>query len=288
MKQQRIILVAKDFSKSSTDALNYVVNNFKHSNVKILLVHAIQTDYRQNSIKNLLVEDNYITKKNIEDKLKKMFLEVMERNNLDYEFEIISKWGMPTDVILETIDEVKPFFVVLGVKKSIRPVELLFGNTTLKIAEQTRCPVIIIPEGLKYSKIKRIIFATDYHTRDIGAIKNLSEHAREQKIPLIVLHISDGELTRDFEETMLTDFKKKINEQVNYANIIFQLVEAANVEEELKKYVTTKTDDLFALSTGVHGFFNTLFRKSITAKMLHETKVPLVAYHSGGELDVLY
>lgn len=277
-----------NFSKSSYNALDYAIKSSKEYGAKIILLHAIQKIYPQKSIQNLIVEDNSFTKKNIDAKLIKLLISKMKKNEMECEYELISEFGTPFDVIQKAIEKIKPDYVILGEKKANSKIDTLFRDNTFKISTQSRNQIIIIREGVSYKKINKIVFATDYHERDINAIRNLAEIAKPYEIKILVLHVSDGDLTTDFEETMLNDFGNKIRRQIKYDNISFQLIEGKNIINELGKYVNKKYADLFALTTNFHSWLNNLIGNNITSQMLQQTKIPLLIYYYKEEGDLLY
>jgi len=289
MKNKKtIILTASDFSKCANNALDYAIKSYKDYNAKIILIHAISEGYVENNIEILVDKDPKITKINIERKLESILLNKMDKNNLTCDYEVITEFGLPLEIILKTIQKVKPFFIIMGAKKTTNFIENLFKNDTINVIEQAKCPVVIIPEGVKYKKIQRITFATNYAASDILAIKHLAEQAKPFNIEISVLHISDKELTKNFEQTMLNDFKNKVGKKTSYKNITYNLIEGENIDEIIKKHLTHKNTDLFALSTSLHyGWLSNLFENRVT-KILQQSKVPIMAYHYKGEKDNLY
>ena len=289
MKNKKtIILTALDFSKCASNALDYALKSYKDYNAKIIVLHALQKGYIEKNIEKLVDKDPKITKFNIDKKIGTILSNKIKKYNSECEYEIITEFTPPVDLIIKTIKKAKPFFVIMGAKKTTNFIQNLFKNDTIKVIEQAKCPVVIIPEGVKYKKIEKITFATNYNASDIISIKNLVEQAKPFNIEIMILHISDGELTNDFEQTMLNDFKNKIRKKTLYKNITYKLIEGKSIEEIIEKQLTHKHTDLFALSTSLHfGWLSTILENRIT-KILQQSKVPVMAYHYKGEKDNLY
>lgn len=286
--EKNVLLTALDFSKSSDNALDYALKSYKDYNAKIVFLHAIQNGYIEPQIEKLVDEDPKVTKYNIENKLQMIVSKKMKKYKSKCEYEIITKFSLPLDLILETLKKIKPFFLILGAKRTTSFIQNLLKNDTIKIIEQAKCPVIIVPEGVHYKKIQRITFATNYNGSDIMSIQNLAEQANRFQVKLLVLHISDGELTIDFELAMLNDFKNKVSKATSYKNITYKLIEGTNFEEMVKQELRPKKTDLFALSASLHSsWFSNLIENRIT-KILQQSKVPVMAYHYKGEKDNLY
>ncbi|OFY85183.1 MAG: hypothetical protein A3F72_05235 [Bacteroidetes bacterium RIFCSPLOWO2_12_FULL_35_15] len=286
--EKNLILTALDFSKCSDNALNYALKSYNDYNAKIIFLHAIQSGYIETNIEKLVDKDPKITKHNIENKLQTIISKKIKKYKSKCDYEIITEFSLPLDLILKTLHKVKPFFILLGSKKTISFVQNFFKNDTIKIIEQAKCPVIVIPEGVHYKKIQRITFATNYNGSDIISIQNLAEQANRFKVELLVLHISDGELTIDFELAMLNDFKNKVSKVTSYKNIAYKLIEGSDFDDIIKQELIPKKTDLFALSASLHHtWFSNLIENRIT-KILQQSKVPVMAYHYKGEKDNLY
>src|ERR1035437_7884462 len=144
MKNKKtIILTASDFSKCAKNALDYAIKSYKDYNAKIVLIHALSEGYVENNIEILVDKDPKITKNNIERKLESILLNKMKKNNLTCDYEVITEFGLPLEIILKTIQKVKPFFIIMGAKKTTSFIENLFKNDTINVIEQATCPVII-------------------------------------------------------------------------------------------------------------------------------------------------
>lgn len=286
--KKNVLLTALDFSKSSDNAIDYALQSCKDYNAKIVFLHAIQNGYIEPQIEKLVNEDPKVTKYNIENKLQMIVSKKMKKYNSKCEYKIITEFSLPLDLILKTLKKIKPFFLILGTKRTPSFIQYLFKNDTIKIIEQAKCPVIIIPEGVHYKIIQRITFATNYNGSDIISIQNLAEQVNRFQVELHVLHISDSELTIDFELAMLNDFKNKVSKATSYKNITYNLIEGTNFEEIIKQELRPKKTDLFALSSSLHSsWFSNLIENRIT-KILQQSKVPVMAYHYKGEKDNLY
>ncbi len=287
-KSNTIILTALDFSPCAINALEYAIKSHADYNAKIVLVHAIQNKYFETFINKLIDKKKSKTKINIDKKFESILKNKMEYLNLNFEYEIITEFGSPLEIILKTIRKVKPFILIVGAKKTTTFIQKFFKNDTIKLIEQAKCPVIIVPEGVKYKKIERITFATDYKASDIMSIKNLTEQAKPFNIKIQIIHIAEGEYSKEFEEIMLKDFLYRVNKKTTYKEISYKLIEAENIDTIIKNQLTHKQTDLFSLSTSLHYGWLSKIVESKISKILKQSKVPIMAYHYKKTKDELY
>ena len=56
-------------------------------------------------------------------------------------------------------------------------------------------------------------------------------------------------------------------------------VECGDVGEGLERFANEKRADLIVMTTGKRSFFEEMFHRSITQKMVYNTKIPLLVMH---------
>ncbi len=193
--------------------------------------------------------------------------------------ELLSKYDLAVNAIIETIKEKKTDFIVMGTKGASGIKEILMGSNTASIIEKANCPVIAIPEGAKFKGIKKITYATDYRESDVPALKNLIEIAKPFNAEILVLHASDDEFTHFSEEVFMNEFMNKIQKKINYKKLVYKLVYGKHLTKVLDKHIEQNSPDLIAMSTRHRNMFDKIFGTSITKKMAYHTKMPLIVFH---------
>ena len=140
---------------------------------------------------------------------------------------------MAVDIILDVIKQRKPNLVEMGTKGASGVKEVLMGSNTAKVIDKASHPVIAVPEKASFDGIKKIVYATNYHSSDIIALKQLTDIAKVFKSWINVIHISAGEYTLESEEEYLQKFAKKVKQEINYKYISYQLLHASEIEKSL-------------------------------------------------------
>jgi nucleotide-binding universal stress UspA family protein len=148
------------------------------------------------------------------------------------------------------------------------------------VIEKATCPVIAVPEGVLYQKIKKITYATSYFSSDINGIKKVVEIAEPFKAQLNVLHITiDGEGSPGSDKKAMESFKDLVTKNVAYNNISFQIISGQSVENTLEKYVDKESTDMLVMSTHYRDFFDKIFGRSVTKQLAYHIKIPLMTLH---------
>jgi nucleotide-binding universal stress UspA family protein len=247
----KTILVPTDFSQNASNALAYAIGLAKKEHAKIILAHAYYDVFVSGEIPaQFLLEQMAQTKKNAEDKLAEIALQVKSEN---IPCEIMALESRPVDMVL---------------------------NEAAKIIAKAECPVLAIPEKAVYKAVNTIAFATEYHTSDVAVIKSLSEIAAFFNASITVLHVClDADAIDADEETLMADFKAKLMQAVAYEKINFKLLYGAEFLETLEIYTDETAPDLMAMSTQPRGLFKSLFHASSTQNFSNHSTIPLLTFH---------
>jgi nucleotide-binding universal stress UspA family protein len=274
----KTILVPTDFSQNASNALAYAMGLAKKENAKIILAHAYYDVFVSGEIPaQFLLEQMAQTKKNAEDKLAEIALQVKAEN---IPCELLAVESRPVDMVLEQAELLKCDFIVMGTKGSSDLLDTLFGSNTAKIIAKAKCPVLAIPEKAVYKTLNTIAFATEYHTSDVAVIKSLSEIAAFFNASITVLHVClDADAIDADEEALMVDFKAKVMQGVAYEKINFKLLYGAEFLETLEVYTDETAPDLMAMSTQPRGLFKSLFHASSTQNFSNHSTIPLLTFH---------
>ncbi|MCX6297077.1 MAG: universal stress protein [Bacteroidetes bacterium] len=274
----KTILVPTDFSKTAANALNYAVKVAEKTKSKIILLHAYQIDlYSPDLPVEYFNQINSLTKGNSEKQLVSLISKVKRSSKIIIDHISIE---YPTvGCILETIVKKKIDLVIMGTKGASGIKEIFLGSVAGEVIEKAKCPVLAIPLKASYTGLKRITYASDYHSSDITILKKLVEIAKIFKSKINVLHIAVAEFTMDSEKDILKTFINKVDRKVEYNNLTFQILYGKDEEKEIEKYLKSKTTDLLSISTRKRTLLEKFLSKSITKTLSYHTIIPLLAFH---------
>ncbi len=282
----KTILVPTDFSRYAKKALDYAISIAKKTNGRIILIHAHNMVYISPDVPmTYYSEELSAIEKEAKKKLNKLCTKINVSDKL--QCETINKQGFAVDIILDTVKKKKVNLVVMGTKGASGMKEIFIGSNTAKVISKASCPVIAVPERNTISDIKKIVYATDFHTSDITSLKQLAEIASVFKAKISVIHIADKEYTTAEEEEYMEKFTQKVKQKVNYKSISCKLLYASDIEKKLEEYIVKEPIDLLAVSTKHRNLIERFFGKSITQKLAYHTKIPLIVFHYKQEPVVL-
>ncbi|MDR3681389.1 MAG: universal stress protein [Flavipsychrobacter sp.] len=276
----KTILVPTDFSKSAKNALNYAIGIAQKTNAEILLVHAFQIHYAYNigPYPTQFIENEIRHVEGLANAhLRSIAKEIYELQSVKCEY--VSLFGEATDVILETIKQKKPYLVIMGTKGATGLKGFMIGSTAARIISGATQPVMAIPQVAKYHEIRKIVFATDYHKNDLACFKILLELAELYMAHIDVVHIYNGD-NMETEKNDLLKFKEKIDKKYAYRDITYSLHLVMQTEDKLKDVASSKSNDLFVMSTHHRFFMESIWNRSITKTIANQIRIPLLALHT--------
>lgn len=271
------ILAAVDFSTTSKNAAEYAANLASYFNAKLTLFHAYH-------IPVLNTEAGYIpplvdTRKEAEIEIKKWIRELGEQFkgvNIDHILEM----GFAADLIEEMALDINADLIVVGLANQNSLIkEHLVGSVATKVAQESTVPVLIIPESVKYSRIKKISYACDFDknlesTDVLMRVKYFCSLFDADLQILNVMHPQE-EISAEKAET------DSYVEEKLYAtkHDTFFIYDEA-VDKGLIEFMDHHDTDIIITSPKKHGLFHNLFKESKTKKLAFHAHVPVLTIHA--------
>lgn len=264
------ILYPTDFSDNARNALPFALELAKKTGSKVHIMHSIEEPYDFAP----MVED---IKKNVTRKVKKLFEEMVEEINGKKENEGIKirthiVEGRTVHSLLSVVEEYKVDLVIMGTQGRSALEQLFFGSTTSEVIQQARIPVLTIPEDVRYSELKQILFTTDYGPEDLKALKYTAEYAKMYDAKVKVIHVTKK---MDHKADLLfRGFKDLVCEEIKYKKMKFELIESEGLLEGVTKEVENKGVSMVVMVRYQNVL--SIIGKKHSKEMSQSTKVPLM------------
>lgn len=262
----KTILVPVDFSDSAKNAVDYALLLADALNMKLLFLHVFHPSMAEAEVVKNELE---IWRKAAISTDKKMESDTIFKENGDF-----------ADQIIKLVKRKEVDLVVMGTKGATGLRELFMVSNTARVIEKVSCPVIAVPEDYRFTGLKKIIFATDYHDSDISSIRFIARLARLFSSELIVVHMAEDDRKPKFEENFLKYFMEQVEKSIRYDKMTFQLLEGNDVSESLNQFIIKQKADLFAMSSEDRILIGPFFNRSLTKKFAHHIHIPLFAFHA--------
>lgn len=255
------ILVPTDFSNTAGLALDYAINLAKQFNANIYLLNAYDVPHAgvsmMISIDDLLKEESLKKLEREEDRLLKLYPELNLRTH--------SVSGAADKAIAEFCKEMKIDLIAMGTTGASGWQGKLFGSNTSNLVGNVATPIIAIPNGAKITLPSHIAIATDLKVSSNAATyRPIKEFAQSLGSNIRFLNI-----TNENTQENLSDFEKDFGNEIDF-------VSNNDIENGIQEYLNSSNTDLLVTVAKRHGFFEALFKSSVSKQLAKELTIPLM------------
>lgn len=275
------IFVPFDFSSTATHALNFATSlATNYSKISITIFHVVEIPIATGmttmggGLDPIPDFENQLFFKELIEMRKKQLLELEnEYANSGFPVKTSLILGNAFKGISDAINEAKPDLVVMGSKGSSGLEEILIGSNTEKIVRTSPCPVITIKSETEVSKMKKVVFASDFRESVDGVasrIKRIQNLFDAQFYFVVVNTPGNFETTRD-SMARIRAFAKKHN----FENIKAEVYNSLSEESGIIEFADDIDADLIAMTThGRTGLLH-LITGSIAEDVVNHSKRPV-------------
>ena len=282
MKQ---VLIPIDFTEESYNTVQYGMQLAREIKRNLQLLHVIDLyEFGMNysypdraplpEISNELIE---IRKTSAKESFEKL-LKTLERQkdghpNLKYSIEV----GTTTKQIINRTRNKEVDFILLPGKDGNNKLNQLLNTSYYKIISQADAPVWIIPSGISFKKIQKIVYATDFNDEDIPSLKKIVRFAARSGTEIIALHV-----TKDINfqlKVKQKGFQSLVKEKIDYDNISIFSIASSHGITRINEFAMESGADLIVILKENRSLLEKLFTKSTTRQLTIETSLPLLVFH---------
>jgi len=294
IKGLRRILVPIDFSDYSKSAALFAFGIAKSLNAEVKLVHVFKDPFMggtflgqrtsyENFSQNVINEIRQMAQtsmlhfiEELKDKLK-----LFELDNV--RFHYVLKKGKPEYQIVKMSEDYKPYIIVLGTKGVGQMPNDLIGSVTLKVIENTKVPILAIPENWKFKGIDKlsVLYATDFQDSDFTSFNSLIDLLKPFSVKLECVHIETDE-KNPWKEMQLFKLESYLNKTYE-ENIKCHIIKNNNLLNGIQEYIDKMGIDIISFSSPKRNIFYKLLYPNNLEKMIYQSQIPLLIFHSTTE-----
>ena len=269
----KTILLPTDFSENARNAMRYAIAMFCNEECRFILMNTYKTPIAGASM--LVSIDDIMLKETIKmlEEEKEKIAEWKSCANL--KIDLRAEFG---DIVMgingvlrsEDVD-----FVVMGTKGASGLKEVIIGSNTAAAIRKVNKPIIVVPEDAKFNKLSTILLATDYteihNQEDITVLKQIASAHNSTLDLLNIKQTSEESITTEDISTAGLNMKSSF-EGVNCQLSTF---EAEDIPSGILDYMEKEEYiDMLVLVAKKYGFFEEIFHKSVSKKVVAHTQVP--------------
>jgi nucleotide-binding universal stress UspA family protein len=261
------ILVPTDFSPVADNALNHAIDLAALFQAEILLYHVY------NFQRSVHYNSNYPEH---EQPFVKDIEKAMETTKQKFSAQVRDKGVSLTTQIKEDsvfalfgkeADEHHIDFIVMGSKGATGVSKVIFGSFAATAMDIAEVPVLVVPPACLSSPIKKIVLASDQEEVSETTLLPLQKLALKTKASVTVLNVKTGTAKNDPAQHL-----KLVGVETTHQEI----PASGSVNETINNYVEEHNFDLIAMIRRDRGFFEGLFKRSITKDQVYNSSIPIL------------
>jgi len=189
--------------------------------------------------------------------------------------------GSPVKAVLEIADENKVDLIVMGTKGRSDLDNVIFGSTAAEVTLEADCPVLTVPDGIEFSDIEHLAYATDYREEDLPIIWNLIQIATYLDAGLHLLFVAEEESL--VEELMFRGFRDLIREKFQYESVRYEMIQGKDFIKSIHGYAGKYEGIILAMGYYRSRFLNSMSHRDMVKQMAYHTRIPLLVMPELGD-----
>nr|WP_315216014.1 universal stress protein [uncultured Flavobacterium sp.] len=172
--------------------------------------------------------------------------------------------------IRKSIKEDKIDFVIMGTSGATGWEAFFVGTNTGSVITGIDIPMLCVPLEAKFKKIKTIGFTTRFRAKDKKALKTVLDIAKKTnaKVKCLYVKTSSSDVSKETIEKWETEFMQE--------PIEFFVITSDAVKETILDFILYKEIDVLTMLTYKRGFFEGIFKPSLTKKMAANFEIPIL------------
>lgn len=266
------ILVPTDFSDGAFNALKYALRLAELLDYSIQVAHAYSMPPTGSAV---MVDITEILVKNAKEELELLKRNVDKINTSNVAISYKPHHGSVVEVINRLSRTEGIEFVVMGTQGASGITEKWLGTNAASAAKQVEDPLMIVPATHAFKNIGHILFATDLKvTENDKHLRFLSTLTSKSNAQLDFLHIrKQGE---ESDDEKIAKYRSQLDRIFGEGKTRITYLFDDEINDGIKDGIQTHNPDVLVVVRHEYGFFEGLFRSSVSRKLISESALPIL------------
>lgn len=272
------VAVPTDFSECSKNAVVYAAGLLKEMGGGVLeLIHIYMPNIDAEYPVFVPPVNDFIKEK---EETLRLFVEGIQNQEFIDESLINVKQvfvvGFPAEEICQLSSNYD--LMVMGKTGSSNILDKFFGSVSTTVAEKSKCPVLLIPEDMVFTPIRKLIFGSNYESIKHTVLSKLINFNSYFNAKLHFVHIADSS-SESFQDEAQVIIEEMMNNEWSSTPFEISEIKADSVIEGFNQYVKANSIDILILVNINKSILEHIFERSTTKAMAFQIKIPLMIYH---------
>lgn len=275
------ILIPTDFSQNAEHAVEYAISLVGDVAADLHIVHILEPFVPASELAvvstNLFKEQFKVAEERLAEFRGRIEKSMDKKDNIELTCSV--KIGSVISVIKESVESSSIDFVVMGTRgENHGRLDRILGTVSAMVLEQAPCPVLLVPHNYVWKYMDNIIFATDLKEEDKDTIRKAVKVIEPNEVIVQCVYVANEE-----EPTFNPRAEKmaiELKEGNTSIQTVFQVEINNSVEQALADYADNYDAELIVMKRTKHNIFYRLLKGSHTARMVHQSHVPLLVINN--------
>jgi nucleotide-binding universal stress UspA family protein len=288
MKNFQNIVLATDFSDSSTNAYNYARQLTAHFDATLTVVHVYDMPISPDTLDYLAILPSPTD-------LEKAVQERMTHFIATHDGAVASLpklktkallgMGFPSDTLIEHSKNPMADLLILGTEGGANWLDKVFGTVAVEVLTKAHCPVLLVPKAANYKGIYNALYAASPNASSDKDVRLAIDFAHYFDAALHFVHVKG--VFEDPEHDAHLLFERILAQKGIYSPYFVENVAAETIAEGIHTYTSEHPIDLIIAVTKHRGFWADLVHYSTTREVAWHTDLPILCLHTDDESDVM-
>jgi nucleotide-binding universal stress UspA family protein len=271
----KTIVVPTDFSKCAQNALIYALDLAVAADARVVLLHVVFPNYNtENNVYEGMWIDDYIAQR--EKALKDLAHKIGRKPAWkSVRLDPVVTVGFPVPEVARCAEEINADMIIMGTTGATGLRGIFLGSTANGVISRTRIPVCTIPSKASFRVDNNVVFATDFRMRvDKHSLEVLQSALKAQNGFLKIMHVLDkpGVEPDKAREATLSQKLEGIPHDFHYLH-------NTDIAQAVSNYLDATDASMLVTISHDHSLLHRLFYESVTRKLAHRARVPMLVLH---------
>ncbi|SER03593.1 universal stress protein [Neolewinella agarilytica] len=276
------ILVPIDFSTVAANAFNYALHLADRYPARIDLLYVMPTALSSPGMDRILAARAGELKKEAIEKMVSFRSKGIDNamNTLTGipEVCVFIEAGDLGPIVKKRIKAGKTDLIIMGTTGREKPLSGLIGTNTTHLIDETKVPVLIIPNEARTRKPGRLCYATDLKHLDPFRVTELFDFFGPFAPNVDFVHVSS--VSHEKTEFDLDLLRKVLDQPDIHERLNFTQISGKNKVDELLRYAKKSAADIIVMNRPRRGWLERLWKRSHTQEAIVKTELPLLIFQA--------
>jgi nucleotide-binding universal stress UspA family protein len=273
----KTILIPTDFSKNGADAFEYALHLVDDQETELHIVSIIPPLPQTGEVGVVLTDYDHKQQERVQKDLDtlEMFANNFLKDKSNIKVTTRAMLGPAATLIKQEAQRVEADLIVMGSRgENHSLLDKFAGTVSLGVILDAPCPVLLVPNGFKHQKIKKVLFASALDHADPFELWRAKGLLLCDDANFTCLHIVK-EITPSVKK-MVSQFEQFFKSQKNNVKANFIVEEHPSVEEGLVEFAKEKGEQIIILTKSRRSLWKKIFGTSHSKKLASMINLPLL------------